>query len=110
MNKYELTVHIVKPETGRGLDVTPSSAVGPRPNAVLISLNGQVLGDFVQSVNKYPMLGLVSSDAPNGLMIQWNLVSHLSSPVLSQLPDMNGSSSQHTGTSWSALVILISLV
>ena len=71
-------------------------------NAVLISLNGQVLGDIVQSVKKYSMLGLVSSDVPNGLMVQRNLVSHLSSPVLSQLPDLNGRSSQHTGTKWSA--------
>ena len=77
-------------ETGRGLGVTPSSVAGPRPNVVLISLNGQVLGDIVQSVMKYPMLGLVSSDALNGLMVQRNLVSHLPSPVLSQLPDLSG--------------------
>ena len=64
---------------------------------MLISLNGQVLGDIEQSVKLYPMLGLVSSDAPNGLMVQRNLVSHLSSPVLSQFPKLNGSSSQHTG-------------
>ena len=71
---------------------------------MLISLNGQVLGDIRQSVKKYggfpelgTRVGLVSSDAPNGLMVHWNLVSHLSSPVLSQLPDMNGCSSQHTG-------------
>ncbi len=64
---------------------------------MLISMNGQVLGDIVQSVKKYPMLGLVSSDAPNGLMAQRNLVSHLSSPVLVQLVFLNGSSSQHTG-------------
>ena len=66
---------------------------------MLISLNGQVLGDIEQSVKLYPMLGLVSSDAPNDLMVQRNLVSHLSSPVLLQLPelDINGSSSQHTG-------------
>ena len=83
---------------------------------MLISLNGQVLGDIVQFVKKYGGLaalgilgGLASSDAPNGLMVQRNLVSHFSSPVLSQLPDLNGSSSQHTG-SWSALVTLISLV
>ena len=85
------------------MGVTPSSAVGPEPNVVLISLNGQVLGDIAQSVKKYgefseSLSGLVSSDAPNGLMVQRNLVSHLSSPVLLQLPDMNGSSSQHTGT------------
>ena len=56
-----------------------------------------MLGDIVQSVKKYPMLGLVSSDVPNGLMVQRNLVSHLFSPVSVQLPDLNGSSSQHTG-------------
>ena len=75
---------------------------------MLISLNGQVLGDIVQSVKKYPMLGLVSSDAPNGLMVQRNLVSHLSSPVLSQLVFVGGSSSQHTGTSLSALATSLS--
>ncbi len=70
---------------------------------MLISLNGQVLGDIAQSVKKYigfsglGVLGLVSSDAPNGLMVQRNLVSHLSSPVLIQLPDLVGTSSQHTG-------------
>ncbi len=77
---------------------------------MLISLNGQVLGDIVQSVKKYPMLGLVSSDAPNGLMVQRNLVSHLSSPVLSQMPDVNGRSSQHTGTKRSALVTAVSAI
>ena len=75
---------------------------------MLISLNGQVLGDIVQSVKKYPILGLVSSDVPNGLMIQRNLVSHLPSPVLLQLPDMNGSSSQHTGTKLLALATSLS--
>ena len=71
---------------------------------MLISLNGQVLGDIGQSVKKYRGLsalgivtGLVSSDAPNCLMVQRNLVSHLPSPVLSQLVFLNGSSSQHTG-------------
>ena len=71
---------------------------------MLISLNGQVLGDIVQSVKKIGgtsglgiLVGLVSSDARNVLMVQRNLVSHLSSPVLSQFPDLNGSSSQHTG-------------
>ncbi len=48
--------------------------------------------------------GLVSSDALNGLMVQRNLVSHLSSPVLSQLVFVSGISSQHTGGgNWSAL-------
>ena len=56
-----------------------------------------MLEDIGQFVKKYPMLGLVSSVAPNGLRVQRNLVSHLSSPVLSQLPELNGSSSQHTG-------------
>ena len=37
-------------------------------------------------------------------MVQRNLVSHLASPVLVQLSDLNGDSSQHTGVSWSALV------
>ncbi len=71
---------------------------------MFISLNGQVLEDIRQSVKKYGGLaalrivaGLVSSDAPNGLMVQRNLVSHLSSPVLSQLTELKGSSSQHTG-------------
>ncbi len=84
---------------------------------MLVSLNGQVLGEIEQSVKKYGGLsalgivtGLVSSDAPNGLMVQRNLVSHLSSPVLLQLVFLNGRSSQHTGTNWSALVTLISLV
>ncbi len=49
------------------------------------------------------LTGLVSNDAPNGLMVQRNLVSHLSSPVLLQLVFVNGRSSQHTGTNWSAL-------
>ncbi len=82
---------------------------------MLISLNGQVLEDTGQSVKKYGGLaalgilgGLDSSDAPNGLMVQRNLVSHLSSPVLSQLTDMNGRSSQHTSTNTSALVTLLS--
>ena len=63
---------------------------------MLISLNGQV-EDIAQSVKKYGGLsalsslsGLVSSDAPNGLMVQRNLVSHLPSPVLSQLVFVNG--------------------
>ncbi len=114
--KYKLTVHTVKSvfETGKGFSVTPSSAAGPWPNVVLISLNGQVLGDIAQSVKKYAafsglgILGLVSSDAPNGLMVQRNLVSHLPSPVLSQLMFLNGRSSQHTGTNWSALVTSLS--
>ncbi len=51
-NEIELTVQttIVKFETGRGLSVTPSSAARPWPNVVLISLNGQVLGDIIQSM------------------------------------------------------------
>ena len=36
-------------------------------------------------------------------------MSHLSSPVLSQLPDMGGSSSQHTGTVPSGLLVLSGL-
>ena len=64
---------------------------------MLISLNGQVLGDTEQSVKLYPVLVLISSDARNGLMVQRNLVSQLFSPVLSQFPDLSGSSSQHTG-------------
>ena len=83
---------------------------------MLISLNGQVLEDTGQFVKKYGGLsafcivaGLVSNDAPNGLMVQRNLVSHLSSPVLLQLVFLNGSSSsQHTCINWSALVILLS--
>ena len=83
---------------------------------MLISLNGQVLEDIEQSVKKYGGLtalgivtGLVSSDAPNGLMVQRNLVSHLPSPVLSQLVFLNGRSSQHTGGgSWSALATVLS--
>ncbi len=96
------------------MSVTPSSAAGPWLNVVLISLNGQVLGDIGQSVKKYAgfsrlgILGLVSSDAPNGLLVQRNLVSHLSSPVLSQLVFLYGSSSQHTGTNWSALATSLS--
>ncbi len=77
---------------------------------MLISLNGQVLGDIVQFVKKYGgtsglsiLVGLVSSDARNGLMVQRNLVSHLSSPVLSQLVILIGFSSQHTGINRSAL-------
>ena len=64
---------------------------------MLISLNGQVLEDTGQLVKKYGgltalgiLVGLVSSEAPNGLMVQRNLVSHLSSPVLSQLVFLNG--------------------
>ncbi len=82
---------------------------------MLISLNGQVL-ELLQLVKKYGGLaalgslgGLVSSDEPNGLMIQRNLVSHLSSPVLSQFPDLNGSSSQHTGVVSSVLFVFSGL-
>ena len=65
---------------------------------MLISLNGQVLPDRpLQLVKEYggvgalgTLTGLVSSDAPNGLMVQRNLVSHLPSPVLSQLVFLNG--------------------
>ncbi len=75
---------------------------------MFVSLNGQVLEDTGQSVKKYPIMGLVSSDVRNGLMAQRNLVSHLSSPVLSQLVFLNGSSSQHTSGSLSALATLLS--
>ena len=84
---------------------------------VLISLNGHVAPGRLQSVKQYEgksaisiVVGLVSSEALNGLMVQRNLVSHLASPVLSQLSDLNGDSSQHTGVSWSALVTSSSLV
>ncbi len=70
---------------------------------------------MLQLVKKYGGLtalgiaeGLVSSDAPNGLMVQRNLVSHLPSPVLLQLVFMNGRSSQHTGTKSSAFATSLS--
>ena len=82
---------------------------------MLISLNGHVAPGRLQSVKEYggtaapgTETGLVSSEALNGLMVQRNLVSHLASPVLSQLSDLNGDSSQHTGVSWSALVTVSS--
>ena len=64
---------------------------------------------MLQSVKLYPEGGLVSSEAPNGLMVQRNLVSHLASPVLLHLFGSKGSpgtgdSSQHIGVSWLALV------
>ena len=77
---------------------------------VLISLNGHVEPGRVQLVKEYEEIVLVSSEAPNGLMVQRNLVSHLASPVLVQLSVLNGDSSQHTGVSWSALVAFSSLV
>ncbi len=49
-NESDLTVQTIVLETLRGLACTPRIAVGPRPNVVLISLNGQVLGDIEQTV------------------------------------------------------------
>ena len=96
--------------TWRGFVATPKKPDRPWLNVLLISLNGQLAGDGLQSVKSNLESALVSSEALNGLMVQRNLVSHLASPLLSQLSNLNGESSQHTGVSWSALVTSSSLV